>query len=106
MEKNTVILNVEDYNELRDFKKKIEEGYTYKIVRHYWNDIEYLSTEDAVKEIHDEYLSVYKQNEELKKENQELKKDILNDNDINNILNMNWWGFKKLKKKLKKELKK
>lgn len=105
MEKDTVILSVEDYNELRDFKKKIEEGYTYRISYPYSYDDKYLSTEDAVKEIYDEYLGACEQNEKLKKEIQKLKKDILNNNIVNNILNMNWWDFKKYKKKLRKKLK-
>lgn len=31
MEKNTVLLSVEIYNELRDFKKKIEAGESYYV---------------------------------------------------------------------------
>jgi len=36
MEKDTVLLAVEKYNELRDFKQKIEEGKTLVIVSG-WN---------------------------------------------------------------------
>ena len=106
MDKDTVILSVEDYNRLRDFRKKIEEGYTYRVTYPYSYDDTYISTEDAVKEIHDEYLGQYKRNKELKEEIQELKKHFLTDDDLNEILNMSWWEFRKHKRKLKKELKK
>lgn len=33
MEKDTVLLSLENYNELRDFKREIEAGNTYVIIR-------------------------------------------------------------------------
>lgn len=36
IEKNKVILDLDEYNELRDFKQKIEAGKTYKI-KYAWN---------------------------------------------------------------------
>ena len=50
MEKNTVLLSVEDYNELRDFQKKTSEGY----IEVYGNcglRTYYTTKDEAIKEI-------------------------------------------------------
>lgn len=52
MEKNTVLLDVKTYNDLRDFKQNIEEGYTIKINRGlHCEQQDYISTDQTFKEI-------------------------------------------------------
>lgn len=96
MEKDTVILSTKDYNELRDFKINIEEGYTCKID---WTDIEYISTKDTIKEIYKKYREIADENKKLKKRLRELKKTNLSKDEISK---MSWREFKKLKKEFKK----
>jgi len=52
MEKNMVLLRLEDYNELREFKEKIESGKKVKI-RYYGlgGYSEFLSPDEALKEV-------------------------------------------------------
>ena len=93
MEKDTVLLAVEKYNELRDFKQKIEEGKTIVIVSgwNYYNK-EFITTEEAVEQI-------AKANKLLKKENEDLRntnkpKEIT----LNDIKKMSYWEFRKWRK--------
>jgi len=51
MEANTVILNLEEYNELRDFKTDIEKNHTIKIgygLNFY--ELSYITRDEAVKQ--------------------------------------------------------
>jgi hypothetical protein len=90
MEKDTVLLDVEKYNELRDFKQKIEEGKTLVIALG-WNYYrqEFITTEKAVEEI-------AAANKLLKKEIEELRKpkEII----LNDIKKMSYWEFRKWRK--------
>ena len=68
MEKNTVLLSVEDYNELRDFQKKTSEGY----IEVYGNcglRTYYTTKDEAFKEItaHNKELQdkIYELNDEI-----------------------------------------
>jgi len=69
MEKNTVLLSVEAYNELRDFKKKVEEGKIYAIrdYRGRYNSVggvKFLTENEAVKIIADNNEALERQNKE------------------------------------------
>lgn len=91
MKKNIVSINLEDYNELRDFKKDIEDGFTY-VVETYFGSYLYkiISTDEALKKMG-------WQIEKLRKENAVLKTKCKNQSDIEIIKKMNWWRFRKWK---------
>jgi len=90
MEKDTVLLDVEKYNELRDFKQKIEEGKTLVIISG-WNFYrkDFITTEKALEEIAAENKLLQKENEELRK-SKEIK--------LNDIKKMSYWEFRKWRK--------
>jgi len=86
MEKDTVVLNIRDYNELRDFKQYIEKNYTLKVSNFHYSRIDtYITKDEAVKEVVD------KLNEATVK----LK-------EIDDIKNMSYWEFRKWKKQSNK----
>jgi hypothetical protein len=90
MEKDTVLLDVKKYNELRDFKQKIEEGKTIVIFSG-WNYYrkDFITTEKAVEEIAEANKLLQKENEELRK-----TKEIT----LNDIKKMSYWEFRKWRK--------
>ena len=93
MEKDTVLLAVENYNELRDFKKKIEEGYTLTITSSiFYYDRRFITTDKAVKELVDANKELQKQIEDLRSGNQ--KKEL----PISEIKRMSIWQFLKWRK--------
>jgi hypothetical protein len=90
MEKDTVLLAIEKYNELRDFKQKIEEGKTLVIIsgcNYYRKD--FITTEKALEEIAAANKLLQKENEELRKP-KEIK--------LNDIKKMSYWEFRKWRK--------
>lgn len=93
MEKNTVLLDVEKYNELRDFKQKIEEGKTIVIVSgwNYYNR-EFITTEKAVEQIAEANKLLQKENEDLRNANK--PKELA----LNDIKKMSYWEFRKWRK--------
>jgi len=99
MKTNTVVLSLKDYNDLKEFKKKMEEGYTYKIPQpHVFRNvlripeiclpINYITTDETVIE--------------LLEKNKELLKIIeMNDkcfNTLNKVKKMSIWEFIKWRK--------
>ena len=93
MEKDTVLLDVEKYNELRDFKQKIEEGKTICIITGNWSYSKtFITTDDAIK-------SIVETNKELGKEIERLK-NINNPKEVtlNDIKKMSYWEFRKWRK--------
>jgi hypothetical protein len=93
MQKDTVLLDIEKYNELRDFKQKIEEGKTIIIVSgwdHYTK--KFITTEKAVEEIAEANKLLQKENEYLRKA-EETNKVTLNE-----IKKMSYWEFRKWRK--------
>lgn len=91
MEKDTILLSVEKYNELRDFRKEIEAGNTYRVDFGYWeSSITYVSTDEAIKEMSQRL-------ETLKKENEDLKNPDKKQPSIDEIKVMSWWKFRKWK---------
>lgn len=66
MEKDTVTISLDLYNQLRDFKERIEQGYTCKIYdSRYGYRTFFISTEDAVKQISDELKKEKEENYQL-----------------------------------------
>jgi hypothetical protein len=90
MDKNTVILSVEDYNELRDFKENANNGKTLITIRAYG-----FSGENIYREFYTDNEII----EQLSKSNNELKKELF---EINNIARMNCYEFRKWRKKYRK----
>ena len=91
MEKDTVLLNVEKYNELRDFKKEIEDGYTYRVYLGMWgSSLRFIGTDEALKEM-SEML------EAKQKEIDDLKNPDKKQPSIDEIKAMSWWKFRKWK---------
>lgn len=91
MEKNTVLLSLEQYNELRDFKKEIEKGNVLKIYYSYsgYDHNDFINIGDALKEISEV-------NNGLLKEKMALEQKLENKND--EIKKMSYWQFRKWKK--------
>lgn len=91
MEKGTVTLSLEKYNELRDFKQKIEEGKTYVKGKTYviqtgmWNTKTFITTDEAIK-------SIAETNKELGEEIVRLK------NISHELRKMSYWEFRKWRK--------
>lgn len=81
-EKNTVVLSLDEYNELRDFKIGIQEGNTLVIYdgRHsyyeniYYKTLEFVSTDEAVKRIAEENAVLLSKLKELHKEKEPEEK--------------------------------
>lgn len=93
MKKDTVLLAVEKYNELRDFKKEVEEGKTIVIVSgwNYYNK-KFITTEKAVEQIAEANKLLQKENENLRNTNK--PKEIT----LNDIKKMSYWEFRKWRK--------
>lgn len=92
MKENTVILELEIYNEMRDFNKAIKESNTYRV---FWKWDEFASTTYTKDQA---TIKIIEANIELQKEIEELKnpKGKLT---INEIKQMSWWEFRKWRRK-------
>ncbi|WP_159522919.1 hypothetical protein [Sunxiuqinia indica] len=102
MDKNTVLLSVEDYNALRDFKKEITDGNV--LVEYYSfgfgvsSRTRYYTNDEVAKELH-------KKNDNLKNKIKDLEnriKDLENpkpkETTIDEIKKMSVWQFLKWKR--------
>ena len=104
METNTVVLSLSDYNELREFKEKMEEGNTYMLLQPYtyssgWMNnyglmppAKYITTDMAVRELLDRNDKLSAFNEELANECTRLKSSHPNIN-IGRLKSMSIWEF-------------
>ena len=93
MEINTVILSVEEYNKLRDFKINIEKGNTFSVLRDRFSSYDqFITTNEAVKE-------VLKINEEMayKLLNHDVTR--INGKNVLDVSKMSIWEFIKWKNK-------
>ena len=91
MEINTVILSVEEYNKLRDFKINIEKGNTFSVLRDRYSAYDqFITTNEAVKE-------VLKINEEMayKLLNHDVTR--INGKNVLDVSKMSIWEFIKWK---------
>ena len=107
MEKNTLILDLDEYNELRDFKTTIEKGNVVcKIQTNYWQK-QYLTTSDALDQLSTEINSISEKNKILIDEMTLLKNEQNNKlqkaykTEIDKLAKMNWFEFRKWKKNYK-----
>jgi hypothetical protein len=95
MERNTVLLDVSEYNRLRDFEREIKMGNTLPITEYNYNVVyhsNYITESDAVAHIAKANASLVKQIKELKKAN-EPKSPSLED-----VKKMSYWQFRKWKR--------
>lgn len=108
MEKDTVLLAVEKYNELRDFKKEVEESRKeskFAVIEETWGgfvgggySIKYYTENEAV-------LDFETRNKELEAKNKELEAKIEKagikepvEISINDLKKMSYWEFRKWRK--------
>ena len=95
METNTVLLSLEDYNELRDFKTEIEKGNTFCGWHYGWgSDVRYISTDEAVREMAE-------CNKELQDKIHELNDTIAGkpkEIKLKDVYKMSIWQFMKWKR--------
>lgn len=106
METNTVVLTLSDYNELREFKEKMEKGNTYVVPQpHTYNSwlnnysplpsVKYITTDMAVKELLGRNDKLSAINEELNIECNHLRNSRPN---IRELKRMSIWEFIKWRK--------
>ena len=109
MEKNTVLLDVEKYNELRDFKQKIEEGKTLSIYSGFdYCKKSFITTDKAILAISDANSLLQKANEDLiqknrkateenkllQKANEDLQKENNQKTNTDKLRKMSYWEFR------------
>jgi hypothetical protein len=102
MKKNAVILSLKNYNELREFKDRLEEQFIVKRIHTGCDDsifIEYKSLDDSIEDVRLYNAKLYKHNEELHK----INNGIINENsDLQEkIVNLEKEYLEKYKQKLK-----
>jgi hypothetical protein len=86
MQANTVLLKVEEFNELRDFKKEIKKGYTYVLKSKnsaIWNV--FVATDEAIKDLAEINDSLFKEITQMK------------EHEYDNVKKMSIYQFLKLK---------
>lgn len=89
---NTVNLDLNTYNNLRDFRSGIEKNHVVSIYRDSWNGEEQIfTTNDAV-------IEIAKENQRLAKIIRELKNPEKQQPTIDDIKKMSWWQFRKWKR--------
>lgn len=91
MEKNTVLLSLEDYNGLRDFEKKISEGY----IEVYGNcglRTYYTTKDKAIKEIAAHNKDLKDKIKELENPTQKIESSIIV---LRRVKKMSIWEFMK-----------
>lgn len=84
MQTNDVLLNIRDYNELRDFKKNVLDGKCVGVIRRLKDDghigfdqyTRYYSEAVVFSDIAEQYSMLEEENESLKRHNSELKEKI------------------------------
>ena len=112
MEKDTVLLSLETYNELRDFKKEVEENrnsakfavigqrnlfFGSETTTKYYTESEaVLDFENRNNELEAENNELKAENNELKAENNELRSEI--EKSKSDLKKMSYWKFRKLRK--------
>ena len=107
METNTVVLTLSDYNELREFKEKMEKGNTYMVPQPHTNSswltnysplpsVKYITTDMAVRELLDRNDKLSFINDEL---NNEVNRLLNSRPNIGRLKSMSIWEFIKWRKK-------
>jgi hypothetical protein len=112
METNTVVLRLSDYNQLREFKEKMEEGNTYKLPQPFvygggsyvmgesYPKTTYITTDSAVAELLERNTHLSALNEELMNECNRLRLEDrpYNSKLVNKLAKMSIWEFIKWRK--------
>jgi len=106
MENGTVILSTKEYNELRDFKDKIERGFTLKVEWHPRSNRgivrQYITYNATIKEINDSQTGMLNHYRGLltyfEKNISELEQAVQLKPTIEDIKKMSYWEFRKWKK--------
>lgn len=108
METNTVVLNLNDYNQLREFKEKMEEGNTYKLPQPYvygngqyfmgqsYPSTTYITTDEVVTELLEKNKQLSAINDGLANDRNRLKFE--NDSINSKFAKMSIWEFMRWKK--------
>ena len=113
MEKDTVLLSVEEYNKLIDFQKETEEaigkGKSY-VIENKWGEIgdfcgkrKYFTDNEIIEDFYKKNKSLVKENEELENKIKDMRHNNLMEKVtlMGNLINMSWREFKKWKVKQK-----
>jgi aromatic ring-opening dioxygenase LigB subunit len=116
MERDTVLLSINQYNALRDFKKKIEDGNTFTVITSripgYGHGIDidsrvttFYTKDDVIQTYAETNADLARVNEELVAENEKLRYKIKEfgiteskEITINDIKKMSYWEFRKWRK--------
>lgn len=105
MESNTVILNLQEYNALRDFRENLEKNNTHRILSYYetWcgrTDVTvYISSDKAVKDIAEQNHSLEKHINNLVAKIYELEHPTDPIITIEDVKRMSVWKFLRWKRK-------
>ncbi len=108
MEANTVVLDLGEYNSLRDFRDEMEKGHTFYVLEYtgycgYTNTYRFVSTDEAVKVISQFNEKLQKRISDLEIEIYDLKnpekKEVIT---IEQVKKMSLWQFLMWKRKNKK----
>jgi len=107
MEKDTVLLAVEKYNELRDFKKEIEKSWReskFAVIEERGGGLltigytrKYYTENEAVLDFENRNKELKAKNTELEAKNTELEAKI-EKSGINDLKKMSYWQFRKWRK--------
>jgi len=100
MEKDTVLLDVEKYNVLRDFKEYIEKGHTLEVNNSRYNSYRrFITTDEAVKIVVKEreliVAELEKENTDLRLQINTLENPAPKEITINDLKKMSYWEFRK-----------
>ena len=115
MEKDTVLLAVEKYNELRDFKKEVEESRKeskFAVIEERWGGmfgsgytLKYYTENEAVLDFEKRNKELEAKNREFEAKNKELEAKIEKfgikepkEISINDLKKMSYWEFRKWRK--------
>jgi hypothetical protein len=102
MDKNTVLLSVDDYNKLRDFKKKITDGkilVDYQFLGGvYRNEVRYYTDDKVIEELHLRNKSLKEEIKYLQNRINDLQNPKPKETTIDEIKKMSVWQFLKWKK--------
>ena len=99
MEKNTVLLSIKDYNELRDFKIEIERNHTLHSWEHTWGSgYTWVTTDEAVKCIAQKNKEASKNVRKLQEKIWDLKHPETKKETLESVKKMSIWQFIKWKR--------
>ena len=99
MESNKVILDLDTYNELRDFKNNYDKGNTVKVIGKYFSDT-YITTDEAINEIANKNNELMTEYETLLSKCNDFEKNYKHIVKILALLeHTSYWKFRKWRKR-------